>query len=74
MAKQEPTKKARAIAQSVTVVSSIPIDPHTRTKFEHALNTGGINITPTYSDNQGAGWGYGSALDSAVQTPTSACS
>jgi hypothetical protein len=64
-------KKALAITQAVTVVSSIPIDAHTRTRFENALNTGGINITPTYNDNGGTGLGYGSLLDAAVHSPTS---
>jgi hypothetical protein len=71
MAKKQYKKKAGAIGQSVTVVSSIPIDNHTRHQFENALNAHGIHINPTYNDNNGAGLGYGSQLDAAVHSPVS---
>jgi len=64
---QEDHKRAHAIAQSVTVISSITIDTNTRTTFQNALNTHGINIVPTYNDNNGVGLGYGSLLVAAVQ-------
>jgi hypothetical protein len=55
------------IAQTVTVVSSIGISDSFKSNFEATLNPKGANsITPAYYDNNGVGYGYGSALGAEI--------